>query len=110
MTYFGLSSSSAVSSLFDTSSTSYTLLKSKSEYNTYATLNKVSKSLKSQLSQASTDDAKTSIQNKLDAITETLQSNAPTASTSYTVTEQAAADASEILASMGIGSNVNTTV
>lgn len=108
MSYFGLSSTSAVSTLFDTSSNTYNILKASSEYNSYKTLNSVVKSLKSNIASASSEDDKADLQYRLDSILETINSNAPASSESTSLSEQAEEQANSILSSMGLGTTIDT--
>jgi|GEM_PF-6314670 hypothetical protein len=109
MSYFGLSSADSVSSLFDTSSSTYSLLKATADYSSYKTLNSVAHSLKAGISSASSDESKAELQDRLDAIMETLEKNAPAKATSQTLSEQAKEQADSILSSLGLGTTINTT-
>lgn len=106
--YYGLSSASAVSTLFDTSSNTYSLLRSCSDYSNYKTLNSVVNNLKSNLINTTDDTEKSSIQERLDTILEGISASAPTESETTTLYEQATEQAESLLSSMGLGTSIDT--
>lgn len=108
MSYFGLSSASAVSALFDTTSSTYSILKASSEYSSYRTLNSVVSSLKGNIATCSSDEAKADLQDRLDTILETIKSAAPAATSSLSLSEQAEEQANELLSSYGLGTSIDT--
>ncbi len=110
MAYYGLSSDSAVSTLFNTSSDTYSLLQAASEYNSYRTLNHVVTSLKSGIASASSENEKTDLEDKLSTIMDTIKNHVPVSMTSQTLTQQAKEEANSILSSLGLGTAINTTV
>lgn len=108
MAYFGLSSSSSVSTLFNTTSSSYKLLQASSELTNYRSIKSAINILKSNIAGASSDEAKKGSQARLDTIMKSISSSAPTSTGSTTVAEEAKEQAKSLLSSMGIGTSVDT--
>jgi len=110
MGYYGLSSVDAVSTLFDTTSSTFNILKASSEYNSYRTMSSVINSLKSNIVNSSSDTAKSDLQDRLDTILTSIKSSAPAATNTKSLEEQAQEQANSLLTEYGLGSLINTLV
>lgn len=110
MSSYGTWSKDLVTTLFNTSSDTYSILKASSEATNYKAIKSAINILKSNIASCSSEEDKEGLQTRLDTIMEQIKSQVSSTSGTSVTTEESDDEESSLLASLGIGKTIDTLV